>query len=135
MIYYPPVSPMAAGLGCKCPRCGQGDLFSGYLSVCPTCSACGLDLRKADSGDGPAIFAIFIVGFLAVAIAFILRFGLGAPIWLALLFSMAASLGLIFAILRPLKAMMIALQYANRAEEAKGDRATEPVFGEDADPR
>ena len=61
---HPRVSPIAAGLACRCPRCGRGRLFDGYLTVAARCSACGLDLSKADSGDGPAVFIIFILGFL-----------------------------------------------------------------------
>jgi len=48
------VSPYVAGLTCRCPRCGRGKLFDGLLTVAPVCSACGLDLKKEDSGDGPA---------------------------------------------------------------------------------
>ena len=46
------VSPLSAGLRCTCPRCGEGDLFAGFLKVNPVCQSCGLDLAFADSGDG-----------------------------------------------------------------------------------
>ena len=59
----------AAGLACRCPRCGQGPLYSGFLSVAERCDVCRLDLQKADSGDGPAVFIIFILGFLVVPLA------------------------------------------------------------------
>ena len=117
MTYYPPVSPYSAGLGCKCPRCGQGALFDGFLTVRSHCRQCRLDFSKGDSGDGPAVFAIFIVGFLAVGAAFILRFSLNAPIWLAFLLSSLFAIGLIALIMRPLKATMIALQFAHKAQE------------------
>ena len=55
------VSPFSAGFRCVCPRCGEGDLFAGYLKVAPRCESCGLDLAFADSGDGPAVFVIFAV--------------------------------------------------------------------------
>lgn len=119
MTYYPPVSPYAAGLGGKCPRCGQGDLFEGFLGLKKSCPVCGLDYAKADSGDGPAVFVIFIVGFLAVAIAFIARYAWFAPIWLAFALSAGFAIALILALLRPLKATMIALQYANKAAEGR----------------
>src|SRR3954471_22855897 len=66
-----PVSPFAAGLSCRCPRCGKGRLFDGYLKVVPRCEDCGLDLTFADSGDGPSIFVIFAVGPIVVILAFI----------------------------------------------------------------
>ena len=43
--YYPNLSPIRTGLACKCPRCGGGKLFSGFLTVRETCAVCGLDLR------------------------------------------------------------------------------------------
>lgn len=119
MTYYPPVSPYAAGMGGKCPRCGQGALFDGFLSLRASCAVCGLDYAKADSGDGPAVFVIFIVGFLAVAAAFIARFVFFAPVWLAFLLSAGLAVVLILALLRPLKATLIALQYANKAAEGR----------------
>lgn len=119
MAYYPPVSPYAAGLGCKCPRCGQGALFKGYLALGERCEACGLDFAKADPGDGPAVFVIFIVGFIAVALAFILRFVLFAPIAVAFLISGGVAVALILGMIRPLKATLIALQYQHKAAEGR----------------
>ncbi len=121
MTYYPPVSPYAAGLGGKCPRCGQGPLFDGYLGLLKTCDRCGLDYAKADAGDGPAVFVIFIVGFISVGAAFILKFAWYAPLWLAFGISAGLAIGLTLALLRPLKATLIALQYANKAAEGRLD--------------
>ena len=45
-----------AGLRCRCPRCGKGKLFAGFLTLRPRCEVCGLDYGFADSGDGPAVF-------------------------------------------------------------------------------
>lgn len=119
MTYYPPISPYAAGFGGKCPRCGQGPLFDGFLKLRKECEVCRLDYAKADSGDGPAVFVIFIVGFIAVALAFIARFVWYAPIGVALGLSMGFAVVSILALLRPLKATLIALQYANKAAEGR----------------
>lgn len=119
MAYYPPVSPYAAGLGGKCPRCGQGALYEGFLKLRPRCEVCGLDYAKADSGDGPAVFVIFIVGFTAVALAFVARFVWFAPMGVALLISGGFAIIAILSLLRPLKATLIALQYANKAAEGR----------------
>ena len=56
--------PLLAGLKGRCPNCGSGRLFSGFLKVAPACDHCGYDLAKADSGDGPAVFVILIAGFI-----------------------------------------------------------------------
>jgi len=119
VTYYPPISPYAAGFGGKCPRCGQGPLFDGFLKLRKECEVCRLDYAKADSGDGPAVFVIFIVGFIAVALAFIARFVWYAPIGVALGLSMGFAVVSILALLRPLKATLIALQYANKAAEGR----------------
>jgi uncharacterized protein (DUF983 family) len=119
ITYFPPVSPFAAGLKGKCPRCGQGALFKGYLALLRSCPNCALDYSKADSGDGPAVFVIFIVGFAAVAVAFVAKFVFFAPIGVAFLIAGGFAASLIAALLRPFKATLIALQYRNRAEEGR----------------
>lgn len=119
MTYYPPVSPYAAGFGGKCPRCGQGALFKGFLSLHANCSVCDLDFAKADSGDGPAFFVMSLVSFFAVALAFIARFVWDAPMGLALFVSIGFTVAATLLLLRPMKATLIALQYANNAEEGR----------------
>ena len=94
-------------------------MFTGYLALRDRCDQCGLDYAKADSGDGPAVFVIFIVGFIAVALAFILRFSFYAPIWLSFGLSAFVACALTIALLRPLKGVMIALQFQHKAEEGR----------------
>ena len=105
------VSPWRAGLLCRCPRCGRGKVFRGLLNVAAACHVCGLDLSAHDTGDGPAIFVILIVGGLAVAIAFIVETAFAPPIWAHLIYQIPLVLGLSILLLRPLKATLIALQY------------------------
>lgn len=119
MIDYPPVSPFAAGLGGKCPRCGQGALFKSFLGLKDRCAVCNLDYSKADAGDGPAVFIMFIVGFVAVAVAFIARFVWFAPIVTSFLISGGVAIALSLALLRPFKATLVALQYRHKAEEGR----------------
>ncbi len=119
MTWHPPVSPFAAGFGCRCPRCGQGPLFKTFLGVNDRCAACGLDLLKADSGDGPAVFVMFIVGPVAVAIAFVARFAFFASMPVAFLLAGGAAVVLTLLLLRPLKATLIALQFKHKAEEGR----------------
>ncbi len=119
MTYYPPVSPFAAGLSCKCPRCGQGKLYKNFLSLEDRCASCGLDYSNADAADGPAVFVIFIVGFLAVTLMIVARYVWYWSIPVAFGVSAAFTIGAVLAMLRPLKAVMIALQYRNKAEEGR----------------
>ncbi|RMD62045.1 MAG: DUF983 domain-containing protein [Alphaproteobacteria bacterium] len=115
---YPPVSPFAAGIAGRCPRCGQGRLFAGFLNVAETCNVCGLDLRKADSGDGPAVFIIFILGFLVVPLALWLESALAPPMWVHLLIWPPVIVGGALGLLRPMKGILIALQYRNKASDS-----------------
>src|SRR5262245_9812561 len=115
--YHPTQSPFRTGVACRCPRCGQGRLFSGYLTLSETCAVCGLDLRKADSGDGPAVFIILVLGALAVGLLYVLQFVLGLPEWLTWLLLVIIVLGGAVGLLRPVKGIMVALQYKNRAGE------------------
>src|SRR3546814_19050187 len=83
----PPEPPNAilAGLACRCPRCGKGRLFSGILKIAERCNACGLDLRKQDAGDGPAVFVIFFLGALFMPLVFRVEFVVAPPWWVHIL--------------------------------------------------
>ena len=70
------------GLACRCPRCGKGKLYSGFLTLRPNCEACGLDYAFIDSGDGPAIFIIMIAGAIVVGCALIVEVKYQPPFWL-----------------------------------------------------
>src|SRR5580704_1980786 len=73
------------GLAGRCPRCGKGSLFRGFLNVAPRCESCGLDYAFADAGDGPAVFVIFIAGFIVVGAVLALQILFQPPNWLLVL--------------------------------------------------
>ena len=108
---YPPVPVLAAALRCRCPRCGEGKLFDGLLTVTPRCGACGLDLAAQDAGDGPAVFVVLILGALIVGLAILVEIEFAPPIWVHLLLWTPVVIGGAIALLRPLKAWLIAMQY------------------------
>nr|WP_245593536.1 DUF983 domain-containing protein [Azospirillum halopraeferens] len=114
---HPTVSPFTAGLRCACPRCGKGRLFKGYLTVADRCGVCGLELARHDSGDGPAVFLIFILGFLVVPVALVVSLNVEWPLWLHGFIWGAVILGLALGMLRPAKAYVVALQYRHRRSE------------------
>ena len=119
MTYYPPVSPISVGLAGKCPRCGQGALFGSFIGLKDKCDVCGLDYSKADAGDGPAVFIMFVVGFIAVAVAFVAQFVFFASILISFLISAFVAIALSLLLLRPFKGILVALQYKNKAEEGR----------------
>jgi uncharacterized protein (DUF983 family) len=110
---------IARGLRGRCPRCGEGALFHHFLQVRPRCERCGLDLAFADAGDGPAVFVILIAGFIVAGAALITEVKYAPPLWVhALLWAPLAVLVCVGP-LRPLKGLMIALQYRFQAAEGR----------------
>ena len=114
---YPPLSPFQTGLAGSCPRCGQGRLFEGVLQVAPRCRACGLDYT--DAGDGPAAFVILIAGFILMGGALFVEFTFHPPIWVHALLWIPLALIVCVTLLRLLKGVLIALQYAHQAAEGR----------------
>ncbi len=111
------VSPFRAGFACRCPRCGRGKLFNGCLEVAESCANCGLDIADHDTGDGPAVFVILIVGFAIVAAALIVEIKFGPPLWLHLVVWIPLILALSLGLLRILKSLLVALRYYHQAGE------------------
>ena len=109
--HFAPVSLAHAAFACRCPRCGEGRLFTGLLNVRPSCPACSLDLSAQDAGDGPAVFVILFLGLIVVGLAAIVEIKLAPPIWVHLVLWTPLILGGAILMLRPLKAGLIALQY------------------------
>jgi uncharacterized protein (DUF983 family) len=108
-----------ASLLVRCPRCGRGRLFRGYLKVAPACSLCGLDYSRFEAGDGPAVFVILIVGAIVAGGALLTEVWFMPPYWVHAMIWGPAVVILSLALLRPLKAGMIVLQYKHRAEEGQ----------------
>ncbi len=108
---FQPVSLAAAAFGCRCPRCGKGRLFDGVLTVRPACTDCGLDFSAQDAADGPAVFVILVLGLIVVGCAAIVEIKFSPPIWVHIVLWTPLIVGGALAMLRPLKAGLIALQY------------------------
>jgi uncharacterized protein (DUF983 family) len=111
--------PIRAGLSCRCPRCGKGRLLEGFLNLRPRCEVCGLGYDFADAGDGPAVFVILIAGFIVVGCALVTEVLFAPPLWLHALLWGPLILATTLLPLRPMKGLMIALQYHHRAAEGR----------------
>src|ERR1700688_3165427 len=112
-------SVFQASLLGRCPRCGQGALFNGYLSIAPSCSACGLDFATFDVGDGAAALLILVVGAIVGAAALWVEFTFQPPLWVhAALWAPAIAI-LTFFFLRTIKSTLLVLQYRHRAGEGR----------------
>jgi uncharacterized protein (DUF983 family) len=105
-----------AALSCRCPRCGVGSLFASRfdLRLNDRCSHCGLNLATNDNGDGPAVFLIFVLGFLLVPLAVLFDVLFAPPLWVHAILWGVVALGLTLGALKPLKSYIIALQFKHR---------------------
>jgi len=121
MAIWPEIEPISCGLRARCPRCGEGRLFSGFLTVGTRCTNCGLDYGFADAGDGPAVFVIFIAGFIVVGCALITEVLYEPPFWVHALLWGPLILVTTLLPLRPMKGLMVALQYHHKAAEGRSD--------------
>jgi uncharacterized protein (DUF983 family) len=109
--------PLAAGFRGKCPRCGQGNMFNGWITLRDQCQVCDLDYDFADSGDGPAVFITFFAGFIAVGAALWLEIAYQPPYWVHAAVSLPIILVTCLVPLRPLKGWLIARQFQMDATE------------------
>jgi uncharacterized protein (DUF983 family) len=110
--------PYVTGLRCRCPRCGQGKLFEGYLKLKPRCEVCRLDFVFADSDDGAAVFVIMIAGFIVVGAALAVEFKYAPSFWVHAVLWGPLILIVTLGLLRLLKGLTTSLQYHHRASEA-----------------
>ncbi|MFC3713268.1 DUF983 domain-containing protein [Sphingoaurantiacus capsulatus] len=116
----------ATGLKGRCPRCGKGHMFSGFLSIAKTCDACGLDFGYATPDDGPAFFALCFITFPLIFFTMWVELAFEPPFWVHIATSGPLMIGACVLGLRPLKGWLVASQYVNKAQEA----GTEELFDE-----
>ena len=112
-------SILSVGLRGRCPRCGEGKLFDGFLTVAPNCDACGLDYKFADSGDGPVIFIMMISGIVVVGSALMVDAYYEPPMLLLGAIFLPLMLIVSLGLMRPFKGILIASQYKNKAEQGR----------------
>ena len=113
-----PPSPVLAGLAGRCPACGKASIFDGFLALKTRCPACGFDLTKADTGDGPAFFASFIGSVVLLAVGVWMQVAYEASFW-AYVILVVVGTALIIGMIRPIKGLLTALQFSNKAEQGR----------------
>jgi uncharacterized protein (DUF983 family) len=117
--------PIARGLRGRCPRCGKGRLFKGFLTLRPSCEQCGLDFNFADAGDGPAVFVILFGGAIVVFAALMTEVIYQPPYWVHAVLWLPLILIVTLVPLRPIKGLLIALQYHHKAAEGRLEKRSE----------
>lgn len=110
-----PVKPaLLRGWRRRCPACGQGALFEGYLKVRGACTTCGEDLHHQRADDGPAYMTILIVGHLmAPVMLWVFVTYRPSPLALIIGFTLGC-VGLSLYLLPRFKGSLVALQWAKR---------------------
>lgn len=121
--HYPPLEPVPTGMKGRCPRCGEGALFSGVLTVKQRCTACGLGYDFNDSGDGPTVFIIMGLGFLILGLVLYVEFTFLPPVWVHFLLWPPVILGLGLPVLRMVKGVLINLTWHHDAASGQLDVA------------
>lgn len=113
------LNPIVTGLAGRCPDCGKGALFDGFLTVRKRCDVCGFDLQAADSGDGPVFFVALIGGFIVAFGAFATDRVFQPPVWLEFIIWVPLTILICGLMLRPFKSLLISLQFHFKASQSR----------------
>ncbi|WP_046868394.1 DUF983 domain-containing protein [Microvirga massiliensis] len=116
---------LKSGLKCRCPECGKGKLFQGFLTLAPRCEVCGLDYSFADPADGPAFFVMMIMAFPATAFGIWIELAFEPALWVHFVTTLPFLLLSCIPPIRPFKGVLVASQYVNKAEEVRFDTSRE----------
>jgi uncharacterized protein (DUF983 family) len=116
---YPDLSPLTTGLAGKCPRCGRGKLFDGYLSVANSCQSCGLSYSFADAGDGAAWFVMLFVCVVGVGSILGIEIVYAPPFWVHFLLAIPILIVMPLILLRPVKGALLCQQWKTKAREGR----------------
>lgn len=123
---WPRLSPLGTGIRGKCPRCGRGHLFSGFLTIAPRCEVCDLDFSYVDTADGPAFFVMMFGCIPVVILAITLEVQYQASLATHLLVTLPFGLVTCILPLRPLKGWLAASQFYFKAREGRLWRPGDP---------
>ena len=104
---------MFRGLGKKCPKCGRGRLFDGYVATAENCPSCGLSFAGHQADDAPPYITIMVVGHLAIPLALAMKQLFDPPMWFQFALWGPVILIATFLFLPMAKGALIGLQWAN----------------------
>lgn len=105
---------MTRGFIGRCPKCGEGGIFRGFLTVNDYCPACGEALHHHRADDAPPYIVILVVGHVVVGLMLSLEMARMPPMWVHAVIFLPMTLAMSLALLRPVKGALIGLQWAVR---------------------
>lgn len=120
--YYPDLSPLKTGIAGKCPRCGKGNLFAGYLTVAKSCERCNLSFSFADAGDGAAWFVMLFACIFGVGSILGIEVAYSPPFWVHVLIAIPVLIIIPMLLLRPVKGAFLAQQWKTGAQEGRVEK-------------
>lgn len=107
-VPQPVLAGLARGARGRCPCCGEGRLFAGYLRLVPECGACGAALGRIRADDAPPYFTIFLAGHLLLPGVFWVERAWQPPMWLHMAVWLPAFTIVCMLLLRPVKGAVVA---------------------------
>jgi uncharacterized protein (DUF983 family) len=116
---WPRLEPVRTGPFGRCPRCGEGHIFKGFLTLRDSCEVCGLDYSFAEPADGPAFFVQCFTCVPAVIFTIMLEIMVSPPFWVHLVTSLPLVVLSCVLPLRPLKGWLVASQFFFKAREGR----------------
>lgn len=131
--YKPPsfLAGVGRGIANRCPVCGEGKVFKGFLKVVPECEVCRAPLGTLRADDAPPYVVIFLVGHLLVPIVFWVERNYEPPMWLHMAIWLPLFAVFCTALLRPVKGgvvgYMIRMGFLEKEEAAGGGGTAAPV--------
>ncbi|MEJ8573408.1 DUF983 domain-containing protein [Microbaculum marinum] len=104
---------MLRGLTLRCPSCGQGKLYRGYLKVVDSCPSCGQEMHHHRADDAPPYFTIVIVGHIVVPVVLVIERMFAPALWLQAVGWTAIIVAMCMILLPSVKGALVGLQWAN----------------------
>jgi len=100
---------LGRGLAGRCPACGRGRLFDGFLRVAAECPQCHAPLGLARADDAPPYFTILIVGHIVIPGLLIMQKLDDPPTWLLSAIFLPLTVLLAVGLIRPVKGATVGL--------------------------
>ena len=95
------------GLANRCPVCGEGRIFTGYLTVVQACAACGTPLGRLRADDAPPYFTILLAGHILVPGVLWVEKAYMPPMWLHMVVWLPLFTIVCMLLLRPIKGAVV----------------------------
>ncbi|MGN7291526.1 DUF983 domain-containing protein [Rhizobium sp. SAFR-030] len=118
------------GFRCKCPNCGSGRLFRGFLKPVDACAVCGEDIHHHRADDLPPYLVIFVIGHVTVSGFMMTDMIWPLSMWVHLAIWTPITIAMALLSMQPVKGAVISLQWALRMHGfGKQDESFDPGRG------